>query len=75
MYDGRSKNMKTTPHNDIDLHIIFQKAHVLGNLVEIFRAQSNMTITYSFVMTCDIIYAISKKAKVLNNIYVSANTL
>lgn len=33
MYDGRSKNMKTTPHNGIDLHIIFQKAHVLGNLV------------------------------------------
>lgn len=30
MYDGRSKNMKTTPHNGIDLHIIFQKAHVSG---------------------------------------------
>lgn len=32
MYDGRSKNMKTTPHNGIDHHIIniFKKAHVSG---------------------------------------------
>lgn len=29
MHDGRSKNMKTTPHNGID-NIIFKKAHVSG---------------------------------------------